>query len=76
MLEYGIEQRTHIGTNLLQVHCGVTVERRGIYNREIQLVFTCAQLVEQIEGVIYYPVGTCTGAVNLVDNHDRTQSQR
>ena len=45
MLKYRIEQRTHIRANLFQVQRCVAIERRGVYHREIQLVFIRAELV-------------------------------
>ena len=40
------------------------------------MLFRCTQLVEQIESLVYHPIGAGTITVDLVDHHDGTQAQR
>ncbi len=52
------------------VQPGVTVQRRGVDHREIQLLVGRAQPVEQVEGTVQHPVRPGAGPVHLVDDHD------
>jgi len=76
MLEDRLEQRLHVLAGLGDVEHGVTVQRRSEHHREIHLLFGGAEFVEQVEGMVDDPVRAGAGAIDLVDHHDRLESQR
>ena len=39
------------------------------------MIFGRTELVEQVESLVDYPIRACTGAIHLVDHHDRTQAE-
>ena len=74
MLDDRFEQRRHVVGHLFRIVTGDAVQRRGVDDREVQLLIGGTQVVEQVEHLIHDPVRTCAGAVDLVDHHDRTQA--
>ena len=76
VLEYRFEERTHVVALLLEARGRPSLERRGVDDRKIELFFSGAQLVEEIERVIHHPVRARTGPVHLVDDDDGFQSLR
>ena len=74
VVDDGLEQGFHVlGLDVL-IQGGPTVQCRGVNNLEVQLLIGGAQVVEQIEDLIHYPVRTSTRTVDLVDDHDRLQT--
>ncbi len=73
VLDDGLEQRRHVAPADRVLQPGIAVDGRGVDDGEIQLLIGGAEPVEQIEDLIDDPVGTRAGAVDLVDDHDRTQ---
>ena len=71
----GVEQRLHVFARLIQFQSRPAVEARGIHNREIQLFVGSTQLIEQIKGQIHCLIRIGAIAVNLIDQHDRTQAK-
>ena len=55
---------------------GPAVQARGVDDREVELLFGGAELVEQVEGGVDDVVGPRARAVDLVDDDDRLQAQR
>ena len=51
-------------------------KRRGVDHRKVELVLARAELVEEIEGLVYHPLGARARAVHLVHHYDRLQPQR
>ena len=47
------------------------LQRRGVDDREVELLVGGAELVEQVEGLVDDPVRARAGAVDLVDHDDR-----
>ena len=58
------------------VQAGVAVQRRGVDDREVELLVGGAEAVEQVEGLVEHPVRTRAGAVDLVDHDDRLEAHR
>src|SRR5690554_1511751 len=69
------EKRTHVGGLVFELLLGVTGQTRGVNHREVQLLIVGLQIAEEIEDHVEHRVGTCVGAVNLVDDHNRLKSQ-
>ena len=76
VLEDGLEQRAHVRALVVFVDHREAVEARGVDDREVELLFGGAELVEEVEGVVDHPVRTRARAVDLVDDHDRLETQR
>ena len=75
VLEDSLEHRAHVGRRRLEFGLGVAVDRRGVDDREVELLVAGAELVEEVEGLVDDPVRARTVAVNLVDHHDRLEAQ-
>ncbi len=75
VLEDGLEQRAHVLALVALVDHREAVQARGIDDREVELLFGSAELVEEIEGVVDHPVRTRARAVDLVDDHDRLEAE-
>jgi hypothetical protein len=71
-----LEKRRHVTRTNVGVRARVALEGRRIDHREIELLVGRTQPVEEIEGLIKYPVGPCAIAVDLVDNDYRHQAAR
>ena len=76
MRKDGFEQRPHAVALLFEAGGRPSFQRGGVNNREIHLLFGCAELVEEIEGVIHNPVRACARAIDFVDDDDRLQPLR
>ena len=74
VLHDGFEQRRHVGGRLARLIAGEAAQRRGVDDREVELRFARAELVEQIERLVEHPVRARLVAVDLVDDHDRPQA--
>ena len=75
VLQDGFVERLHVGTGLACVEHCVTIERRCINDRKVELFLGCPELVEQIEGVSDHPVRTAAGTVDLVDHDDGLEAK-
>ncbi len=75
MLQDSVEQRTHIAFTHVFGQTGVARQTRCVNDGEIQLFVGRAQFVEQVERGVDREVRTGAGTVNLVDHHNRTQTQ-
>ena len=69
-------QRGHVAVARGVVEAGVAVQRRGVDDREVELLVGRAELVEQVEHLVDHPVRTRAGAVDLVDHDDRLEAHR
>jgi Cu/Ag efflux pump CusA len=56
------------------VEPGDALDRRGVHDREIQLLVRGAERVEQVEDLLHDPVRARAGPVDLVDDDDRVQA--
>ncbi len=74
VLHDGFEQRRHVGGRLVRLVAGEAAQRRGVHDREVELRFARAELVEQVERLVEHPVRARFVAVDLVDDHDRPQA--
>ncbi len=74
--ENRFEQRPHVGARRSRVERRITVQRRGVDDRKIELVFARAEAVEQLERLIDHPFGAGTRSVDLVDHDDRLEALR
>src|SRR5690606_26211928 len=70
-----VEQRTHIAFTHVFGQTGVARQTRCVNDGEVQLFVGRAQFVEQVERGVDREVRTGAGTVNLVDHHNRTQTQ-
>jgi hypothetical protein len=52
------------------------VQAGGVDDREVELLFGGAELVEEVEGVVDHPVRTGARTVDLVDHDDGLEAQR
>ena len=52
------------------------MQRRGVDDREVELLVGGAELVEQVEGLVDHPVRAGAGAVDLVDDDDGLEAER
>src|SRR5690606_32703393 len=75
VLQYGIKQRPHVALAHIVAQAGITVQPGSVDDRKIQLLFGGTQLVEQVEGGVDDVVGTCAGAVDLIDDHNGFEAQ-
>ena len=69
-------ERGHVAGARGVVQAGVAVQRRGVDDREVELLVGRAELVEQVEHLVDDPVRTGARAVDLVDDHDRLEAHR
>ena len=60
----------------VRVEARVAVQARRVDDREVELLFGRAELVEQIERLVDHPVDTRARTVHLVDHDDRLQTER
>ena len=67
-------QRGHVVSHIGMVDASDTLQRRGVNNREIELLVGRVKVNEQVEHLIDNPVRTRARAVNFVDDHDRLQA--
>src|ERR1700761_5003376 len=74
VLDDGLEQRLHVAFAHRRIQPGKTAQRGRVYDGKIQLFVSGAQPIEQIESLIQHPTRASLVAVNLVDDHDRTQA--
>ena len=79
VLDHRVEDGAHVA-DLLQFfnvvrETRVAVQGRSVDHREVKLLFGGAELVEEVEGLIDDPVGTGARTVDLVDDHDRLQTE-
>ena len=65
------EQRRHVGRQLLRLVAGEAAQRRGVHDREVELRFARAELVEQVERLVEHPARARFVAIDLVDDDDR-----
>ncbi len=72
----GLEQRLHVATVGTVVGVRPAVKRRGVDDREVELLFGGTQLVEKIKGLVQHPLRACAGAIHFVDDHDGFEPQR
>ena len=72
----GLEERIHVLGRGFRVERRPALKRRGEDDREIHLLVGRAEAVEQVESLVHDPVGARAGAVDLVDDHDRLQTER
>ena len=56
MFHNGCEQRRHVVTGMVRIKAGVTLQRRGVDDREIELFVGRAEPVEQFKGLVEHPV--------------------
>src|SRR5690606_13738071 len=76
VVDDGLEQRVHVVFQFFIVQTGNAVQGAGVDDREVQLLFGGAEVVEQVENLLYHPVRTRARTVDLVDHHDRTQDRK
>jgi len=69
-------QRGHVAGAHRVFQARVTVQRRGVDDREVHLLGRGAQAVEQVPHLLDDPLGAGAGAVDLVDHHDRLEAHR
>ena len=58
------------------LHRRPAIEPGRVHHRKVQLLFGCAELVEQIKSGVDDVVGPRPRTVHLVDHHDRFEAQR
>src|SRR5690606_21415763 len=63
VIDDGLEQRVHVVFEVLVVETGQAVQGAGVDDREVQLLVGGAEVVEQIEDLVYHPIRTRAGAV-------------
>ena len=66
----GFKQRVHGAGAHIFIESGVTLQRRSVDDRKIELFIGRSKPVEQVEGTIQNPVRARAGAVDLIDDHD------
>ena len=76
LAEHGVKQRLHVGAGFALGQGRPAIEAAGKNDREVELFFGRAELVEQLESLIDDPVRTCARTVDLVDHHDDLVTQR
>ncbi|CAG9262794.1 hypothetical protein BDI4_720005 [Burkholderia diffusa] len=74
--ENRLEQRTHVAFAGRRIERRVAVQARCVDDREVELLFGRAKLVEQVEGLVDDPVDPRARTVDLVDDDDRLQTER
>ena len=52
------------------------IETAGVNHRKVQLLFGCAEFVEQLKRLVHNPIGTRTWAVHFVHHHDDLHAER
>ena len=75
MVNNGLEQRRHVTVAHIVFQAGVTIQRAGVHHRKVELRVATAQVVEQLEHLIDYPIRPRARAINLVDHNNRLQTQ-
>ena len=73
--ENRLEQGPHVRSRHLRVERCVAVQCRGIHDRKVELLFGGVELVEQVEGLVDDPLRARAGAIDLVDDDDRRETQ-
>jgi len=71
-----IEQRHHVRAQGIGFESGLAKQRRGIYAREVELLFARPEVVEEVEYCVDHSMGLRTIAVHLVDHEDGVQASR
>ena len=74
LIHNGLKQGCHITFTNGVFRTGITVQCGGVDHREVQLLITGTQLVEQFKSLVQYPVRASTVTVNLVDDNDRPKT--
>ena len=74
MVDDGLEQRIHVVGLIIEAELGVAVEGRGVDDREVELLVSRAEVVEEVEHLIHDPVRAGAGTVNLVDYDNGLQA--
>src|SRR5690606_31645435 len=74
VVDDGLEQRIHVVSQVLVVETGQTIQGAGVNDREVQLLFGGAQVIEQVEDLVDNPVRASARTVDLVHYHDRVQA--
>src|SRR5690606_16725998 len=75
VLQNRVEQWFHRAAAYFRIKAGITVQTGRVNHRELELLFRRTQLVEQFESSIDRPIRTRTRTINLVQHHNRFQSQ-
>ena len=70
VLDDGVEQGQQVGSGIGEVEGGDSLPRRGVDDGKIELLFGGSEFGEEVEGLVYHPVGAGVGAVNFVDDDD------
>ncbi len=73
VLDDRLEQRRHVLGEILRIVAGEAAERGRIDDREVELFFARAELVEKVERLVEHPIRTRLVAIDLVDDDDGTQ---
>ena len=70
LFENGVKNRLHVVFQLIRFIARLTVARRCVNDREVQLLVGCTELDEEFQRFIDYFVGACFRTIYFVDDHD------
>ena len=73
MALYCLKQRRHILSHRGGVVTRDPQYRGGVHHGKVELRLVCAQRIEQIENLVYHPVGASTLSIDLIHHYDRIQ---
>ena len=75
-LDNRAKKRRKVGSLHGEIECRDPLTGGGKDNRKIELFFVRAEFGEEVEGLIYHPVGTSICTVNFVDDDNGFVSER
>ena len=67
----GFKQRLHVRALFVRLVHGVAVTCGSVDHREIELVFVCTELNEEVKHFVHDFKRTCARTVDLIDDNDR-----
>ena len=76
VLDDRVEQRVHVALAHVGRQARIAMQRRGVDDREVELLLGRAEAIEQVEGLVHDPVRARTGTVHLVHHDDRLEAHR